>query len=63
MPRMLPSRSSVVLSLKQECSSSWSLFSYAVSMRSPESSDAASVPMPVSMRVSDSTGAPVNVAV
>jgi hypothetical protein len=45
-PTALPRMSALVLSEKQECSSSWSFVSYATAMRSPASSPALSAPIP-----------------
>ena len=56
MPRKFPIRSAFVLSLKQECSFSWSFVSQATYMRSPASSSSVSMPMPVRMRVKASFG-------
>ena len=56
MPDALATMSVVVLSEKQECSSSWLRSSYATDMRSPASSPLLSSPMPVMIMPSASSG-------
>ena len=59
-PRRSLTTSAFVLSLKQECSSSWSLLSNATAIRSPASSWELSAPMPRKILRSVASGSPRN---